>query len=325
VNYNTDASGNTESYLWNGTAWVDLGIGGAAGMNDSDSVVGNGASGYWVYANSVLDTAPGYAIPGGGEPFANAINNSGEMVGECPGWNGCVFGPDASLLLWGATQGTAPPYAINAGGATCGANGIERFAVWSNTGAQIFSVNLDNWAACTGLDDYGTAVGWGGDAEGVGNGYIADPINGTRSLNSLTQHEYPKGHHLLVFSAQAISDTGFIAATCTYGPPYYGEPQFACLLTPNPALILKDSIAALAKGDPECIQCTKELEPEGAALPSSFEGLSTEKKNKAVATVEKIESQVLVLRDGDRISEAVAVLLLHDVEMALRALDRPRG
>jgi hypothetical protein len=48
--------------------------------------------------------------------------------------------------------------------------------------------------------------------------------------------------------------------------------------------------------------------------------LSDEKKEKAAATLEKIESQLLVLRDGDRISEQAAVLLLHDTEMALRAL-----
>jgi uncharacterized membrane protein len=47
VNYNLDATGDTESYLWDGVNWVDLGIGGASGMNQSDTLVGNGPQGYW--------------------------------------------------------------------------------------------------------------------------------------------------------------------------------------------------------------------------------------------------------------------------------------
>jgi hypothetical protein len=67
VNY-FNVHGETESFLYNGTVWTDLGIGGATGMNDSDTIVGNEENqlnGYWVYSNYKLNTAPSYTIPGG--------------------------------------------------------------------------------------------------------------------------------------------------------------------------------------------------------------------------------------------------------------------
>ena len=83
VNYNLDAQGDTESFIDFGTVWGDVGIGGAVDMNDSDTVVGNGPKGYWVYSNYELNAAPGYKHPGSGAVTAYAINNSGQIVGEC--------------------------------------------------------------------------------------------------------------------------------------------------------------------------------------------------------------------------------------------------
>jgi probable HAF family extracellular repeat protein len=332
VNYITDAAGDTESYLWNGINWAALGTGGAIGMNSSDTVVGNGPNGYWLYANNLLNTSPGYSIPGGHGAVAYGINDSGSIVGECSnadpiygGVNGCVFGPNASYPLQAANEGGEYTYAIASDDETCGMDNIERSAGWSNDGTLTF--NFGYYGKCLGLDDYGDAVGF--FEPDLPEGYIYDPVNKMRDLNKLISQVHHKGPLMIITSAQSISDAGFIAASCGYqtwlnATTWTLTPR-ACLLTPNWSRILKDNIEELGKGDPECIQCKTELEPEVNSLPSSFADLSNEKKEKAVATLEKIKTQLLALRDGDRISEPATVLLLHDTEMALQALGHPRG
>ena len=336
VNYITDAAGDTESYLWNGISWADLGTGGATGMNDIDSVVGYTSNGYWLYSNSLLNTAPGYSLPLGTVAAAYAINNAGTIVGECetaipfsPGQNGCIFGPDVSVAMFRADLGGPPdtPYALSSNDETCGSNGVSQFAIWSNTGAETYTTNIGYAAQCNSLDDYGVAVGNGyPSVEGLTNGYIYDPVNKLRDLNTLVHPFFHKGHAISIQNAQSISDTGFIAADCFIGNfVTYQLVAHACLLSPNWARIIRDSFVALTKGDPECIQCKTELLPEVDSLPSSFADLSASEKRKAVATLEKIESHLVTLRDQDRISEAAAVLLSHDTQMALRALGLVRG
>jgi hypothetical protein len=339
VNYNLDAQGDTESFIDFGTVWGDVGIGGAVDMNDSDTVVGNGPKGYWVYSNYELNAAPGYKHPGSGAVTAYAINNSGQIVGEClhadpyytgnNGMNGCVFGPDGSTVLLDADLGPAapfPPYAIAYNGATCGSNGVSQFATWSNHGTQTYAVSLEGYAACAALDDYGTAVGWGEAPTWIYriDGYIYDPVNQLRDLNALVSHISRKGQAVInIHDAAAISDTGYIAANCGYNVTEPGAIYHACLLTPNWAAILRDSIVALAKGDPGCVQCKAELEPEAESLPSNFADLSKAEWRKAKVTVEKIESQLAALGGGGRINERAYLLLAHDAEMAFQALGRP--
>jgi len=336
VNYNLDAQGDTESYIDLGAVWADLGIGGATGMNANDTIVGNSPKGYWVFANGYLNAAPGYSIPGGGKALAYSINNTGSIAGECPhadpyygGQNGCVFGAGAPTVLQYANLGQAapfPPYAIASTGATCGSNGVSQFATWSNNGTQTYAVSLDGYAACAGLDDYGTAVGWGEPSNWVNplEGYIYDPVNQLRDLNSLVSHIFRKGHVRTIHDAQAVSDTGYIAANCAYNESEAGAIYHACLLTPNWAAILRDSIVALAKGDPGCVQCKAELEPEAESLPSNFTNLSKAEWRKAEVAVEKIESQLSAIEDGGRITEQQYVFLMHGAEMAFQALGRPQ-
>ena len=332
VNYNLDAQGHTESFINNGVIWADLGIGGAAGMNASDTVVGNGPNGYWVYSNGYLNTTPSYSIPGGGKALAYSINNAGAIAGECPkadpyygGQNGCVFGPDGSTVLLNANLGELdpfPPYAISSSGETCGMNGIQQFGVWSDTGAETYAATVGYMAQCAGLDSYGDAVGYGtyGHVGEVLHGYIYDPVNKLRDMNGLISHLSVRGHGVTINFAVSIADTGYIAADCTFEEGLNNFRSHACLLTPNWSAILHDNIVAQAQGDPECIQCKAELEPEAKSLPSSFTGLSTEEKKKALATVEKIDSQLSAIKDGDRISEQAYITLMHDTDMALRAL-----
>jgi len=336
VNY-VLSGGETESYLWNGANWADLGTGGATGMNDSNAVVGYSSQGYWLYSDSLLNISPGYSLPLGTLAAAYAINNAGTIVGECgtaipfsPSQNGCIFGPDVSVALFGADLGGPPdtPYALSSDDETCGSNGVSQFAIWSETGAETYATNIGYAAQCNSLDDYGVAVGNGYPSvdSGLTAGYIYDPVNKLRDLNSLVHPLIHKGHAISIENAQSVSDTGFIAADCFIGNfSTYQLVTHACLLSPNWALIIRDSFVALAKGDPECIQCKTELEPEANSLPSSFTRLTVEEKKKAVATLEKIESQLVVLRDGDQISEQAAVLLLHDTEMTLQTLGHPRG
>jgi hypothetical protein len=222
---------------------------------------------------------------------------------------------------------TFPPlveYAIASDGETCGINGKSQFALWSNEGVETYAATVGFQAPCISLDDYGDAVGIGtyeNNDVPTWHGYVYDPVNKLRDLNKLIPQIVHKGHEVTVEFAVSISDTGFIAATCEFQD---GNVTHACLLTPNWPKILKDNIEALGKGDPECIQCKTELEPEANSLPSSFADLSNEKKEKAAATLGKIESHLVTLRDGDRISEPAAVLLLHDTEMALQALGHVR-
>ena len=335
VNYNLDAQGDTESFIDFGAVWADLGIGGATGMNATDSVVGNSPNGYWVYRNGYLNTTPGYSIPGGGKALAYSINDHGAIAGECPkadpyygGQNGCIFGTGAPTVLQYANLGQAapfPPYAIASNGDTCGMNGISDFTTWSNNGTQTYAVSLNGYAACAGLDDYGTAVGWGEPStwEDPLDGYIYDPINQLRDLNALVPHIFRKGHPISIHDAQSISDTGYIAANCAYNVTEPGAIYHACLLTPNWAAILRDSIVALTKGDPGCVQCKTELKPEAESLPSNFTDLSKAEWRKAEVTMEKIESQLAALGGGGQINEQAYVLLAHDAEMASQALGRP--
>jgi hypothetical protein len=131
-----------------------------------------------------------------------------------------------------------------------------------------------------------------------------------------------KGHSVTVQPGVSISDTGFIAANCLCSEGRAASETHACLLTPNPVLILKDNINELGNGDPECVQCNEELVPEANALPDSLTGLSIGEERKVLATVEDLEGQLKELLRGEKIGENKAVLLLHESELVQNSVDR---
>jgi uncharacterized membrane protein len=341
VNDFVDASGDTESYLWNGTNWVDLGTGGAVSMNASDMVVGNvwyegWPYTYWVYANGQLNGSPGYALAGP-SAIATAVNGAGWIAGMCANPDpdiysfGCVFGQNVSpYAISGIWQGGLPAIAINSSGATCSQDGSSEFAIFSNNGTEtvyfIYGSNPTlegSW--CQGLDDYGDAVG--GYITGNNNdtrALIYDPVNGPRDLNKLIPKLSVKGHSVVIENAVSISDTGYIAANCLYAEGHAASQTRACLLTPNPVLILKDNINELGKGDPECIQCKEELVPLADSLPESLTDLSVRERRKVLATVEEMERRLQELLRSRKITETKEMLLLHDAELVQNAVD-PRS
>jgi probable HAF family extracellular repeat protein len=333
VNYTLNAQGATESFINVGTNWADLGIGGAVAMNNNDTVVGaGGEQGYWVYTNYELNTNPAYTLPGpyfdaGFSPYS--INDAGLIIGMCaptdPGnySEGCVIGPsDAPYILGNQAQGS-PTFAIRADGTSCGMDYEAEFAIWSNNGTQTYYYGPNLEAYCNGLNDSGVAVGAYYPTTPTSTfALVYDPVNGMRLLDGLVQKDSIKGRSVTIQNAIAISDTGFIAANCLFGQIERPSETRACLLTPNWAKIMRGSFIALAKSNPDCVQCKTELEREAESLPSSFTGLSAAEKNKAAVTVEGIRSRLVALWDGGRINEQVYQLLLHDTQMSLQALGR---
>jgi hypothetical protein len=234
-----------------------------------------------------------------------------------------VIGPsDAPYILGNQAQGS-PTFAIRADGTSCGMDYEAEFAIWSNNGTQTYYYGPNLEAYCNGLNDSGVAVGAYYPTTPTSTfALVYDPVNGMRLLDGLVQKDSIKGRSVTIQNAIAISDTGFIAANCLFGQIERPSETRACLLTPNWAKIMRGSFIALAKSNPDCVQCKTELEREAESLPSSFTGLSAADKNKAAVTVEGIRSRLVALWDGGRINEQVYQLLLHDTQMSLQALGR---
>jgi hypothetical protein len=142
-------------------------------------------------------------------------------------------------------------------------------------------------------------------------------VNGARDLNKLIPPFFHKGHAFRITDAVSLSNTGFIAAQCLYE----NGNAHACLLTPNPVLILRDNIVAFAQGDEECIQCTTILGPEAHRLPESLEGLTADKREAVIATVDKIGVEIENLERERKISPAKAQQLIHDAQLVLFAIE----
>jgi hypothetical protein len=123
-----------------------------------------------------------------------------------------------------------------------------------------------------------------------------------------------------VVGAVAISDTGYIAANCVIRKVLGPSESHACLLTPNPAPILGNNILQLAKVNPDCEICRRDLVPEAKSLPKSLDDLSTEEKRRVQKTVEEIVEHVRAAFADKRISAPQAGLLLHESEMVLKAI-----
>lgn len=96
----------------------------------------------------------------------------------------------------------------------------------------------------------------------------------------------------------------------------------ACLLTPNPVLILKNNILQLLKSEPSCNACKMGLIIMENALPTSLAGLTTAEKNYDAGAVEYIEAELQDLWTAEKISTPQTILLYHESEMVLVALGR---
>jgi probable HAF family extracellular repeat protein len=342
VNYVLDGSGHLAVLLYNGA--TGLGItapGPAVGINDSDTVLGAAGEGYWLYSNGQLNANP--PEPGGGpqgpieglQPYA--INNSGLVAAFCGNGDlaipiGCVISSTTTVWLGDAEFGNN--LAINSVGATCGQDFDPPSGQW---GAGFFSKNgktthdyYSNNANfnCLGLDDYGSGVGYvdrlNARATVVLNEYALsyDLLNGAQNLNELIPQGTQNGYSVKVVKALAMSNTGYIAASCSFTKSGGAAKAHACLLTPNAALILKDTIPQLLVKDPSCSACRTGLTSLDDALPDNAKGLTTAEKDHAAATVEKIEAELQTLYAAGDISIAQATFLLHEAEMVMAALGR---
>jgi len=336
VNLSVDDYGDTESYLWSGHNWTDVGIGGATSMNASDMVVGNSTNrgqpvAYWVYAKGQLDTSPGYAF-GGADALAWTVNDAGEIAGACAnpdpniGPSGCVFGANISpyrLDNLSVPRGDLAAVAIRSDGTTCGQDNNAAIAIWSSNGTEIFHDSFGDGSACEALNDYGVAVGNFYSPTFVTGSlaFVYDPVSGVRDLNNLITKLSIKGHSVTIENAVSVSNTGFIAANCLYTEGNENSDWRACLLTPNPVLILKDSINQLGKGDPECVQCNEELNPLANSLPESLTDLSAPERRKVLATVEEMERRLQGLLRSRKIIESKEVLLLHEAQLVQNSVD----
>jgi len=325
VNLNLDTIGDTETYLWNGTSLDNLGVGGGSSINASGMVVGT-ENRYWVYANGQVDTSPGYPLLAPAVfATASSVNSAGTIAAMCwdgneydYGW-GCVLGPNVSYTLQSLDGGELPSIAINSYGVTCSSDINVNFSIWSNNGTETVAIP---YGMCNGLNDFGVAVGYYFPPPSQNAvAAIYDRLHGIRELNSLVEHNR-REPGFAVLNAVAVSNTGYIAANCQYTALHHKSVTHACLLTPNPAQILKDNILQLAKGDPDCIQCRTLLGPLAEELPSTLVGLSTAKQTKTSGVVNAIANDLLHLFTAAKIDQASETMLQHDCLMVQEALHR---
>ncbi len=274
------------------------------------------------------------------------INNAQQISGLCFNAQavplGCVVSNGAPQLIKpvkafsGNVQ--AYPAAINALGYMCGdsylggtydsmSNIIDisssAATYWRNNTGFLLGHPANTKATwCTGMDDYGNGVGGATLSNGSAQiGTIFDPIHGARDLNSLIPHLFIKGHGFKIINAVSIAGTGYIAAQCLY----QNGNNDACLLTPNTVLILHDTILELAAHpNVGCGSCMTHMKQEAELLPKSLAGLTTTEKEGVITTIEQIGSQIQTLQTKGLLSEPDALLLTHDAELVVYAIQPPR-
>jgi probable HAF family extracellular repeat protein len=343
--------GTSHPFLWNGGSLQDLApgnIGAAVGINSSGVAVGfTGYTGF--VGTGEIFNGPGDLVPtpAGGftASYPEAINDAGAIAANC--WagegevhDGCLIdGTKVQALVALSEYTLAYDYAINNSGTSCGQSfgnfvvpgeiNESKATAWiGDSPVQLAFPPNTTYTQCNGLDDYGQFVGNSNSTDPSHFGFpvsalLWDPVNGVRDLNKLVPPA--SGDTFNIEYAVAISNTGYIAANCVFnykrGKLNGHSETHACLLTPKIVPVLKTNVHALALGDPYCIQCTEELEPEANSLPDSLAGISTEEKRKVIATVGAIERNLRNLSAEHEISESKATLLLHDAQLVENALD----
>jgi uncharacterized membrane protein len=222
-------------------------------------------------------------------------------------------------------QGIYPYYsssgtAINYGGVVCGwsqprENSSDTHAtLWpSSSPIDLGALPGDHESYCLGMDDFGREVGTSQRSDLATQKGVMFTTLGIQRLDDLISPSLG----IKITDADGISNTGFIGASC-YFP---GKVLHACLLTPNPVLILKKEIFALTQGDPECIQCRTVLKPEANSLPESLEDLGPRELADVAASVRTIGTELRRLRLAEIITAPQARLLLHDAVLTLRAAE----
>ena len=244
VGYATDTAGDLDAALWNGRKITLLpGLNpDAIGINDSGQIIGV-INGEFIDSNgtqTVLPDPPSLLTCN-----AVAINNNGQVTGDCSGQEGTLNeftprgvvwtndtptvlptlgGPCPSAAL---TCPEAFPTAINNNGQVTGTAATSTGALdgflWSN--GTITDLGPD--FAPAAINDNGVIVGGAFDVNGVidGGGFI-DTDGTLQNLNTLI----PAGSGFQIQSATGINDNGQIIANAT--DTATGQ-QHALLLTPN--------------------------------------------------------------------------------------------
>jgi hypothetical protein len=234
---------------------------------------------------------PGHALKGDVQAYPAAINASGDTCGAI--YTGSYMGPAATVATY--WRGLVP----------------------TNLGNPPDSKN----SQCYGMDDFGNGVGGATSKTEGPIGVHYDPVNGAQDLNKLIIPKIVhKGQGFLITNAVSISDTGFVAAVCQYE----NGNSDACLLTPELTVIFVNTLEALAKSEPKCTSCEDELVAEARSLPKSLADLSGDERERVIATVTLIGEQIGKLERDGKISEPKAMLLLHQAELVLTAVE-PRG
>jgi probable HAF family extracellular repeat protein len=347
-----DAGGNPHPFLWSAGTLQDLApgqVGAASGINASNVAVGiigfgSDGSGNFNGYGAVFNGGGSIAgVPVPSSLFISspaAINNAGQIAGSCQAdEDTIVFG----CLANGTTAQELAPLsgynfsfgnAINASGNSCGATEGPIYNDLADSVATAWiggtPVNL-GWptntenSVCNGMDDFGQYVGNANTDANNQIGFFYDPLNGAQDLNLLVPHGLhgpigPHGEHFLIQNAVALSATGYIAADCVY----LGGKTRACLLKANPVVILHNNVLTFAKTVNECIPCQSELAREARSLPKSLEGLTADERERVVHTVDLIGEQVDGLETNGAISQPTALLLIHDAELVLAAIDPKR-
>jgi probable HAF family extracellular repeat protein len=265
------------------------------------------------------------------------INNAEQIAALCftakGATPGCIVsGVQQQLLQTGhALKGDvqAYPAAINASGDTCGAIYTGSYMGPTATVATYWKglvpTNLGNPpnsknSQCYGMDDFGNGVGGATSKTEGPIGVHYDPVNGAQDLNTLIPKTFHKGHMFRITNAVSISDTGFIAAQCLYE----NGNNDACLLTPELTVVFVNSLEALAKSEPRCTSCEDELVAEAHTLPKSLAGLSGRQRERMISTMKLLGEQIEELEREGKIPDSKAMVLLHDAELVLAAVE-PRG
>jgi PEP-CTERM motif len=268
VGYDTNASGNTEAFYWTqsgglvglggtnsealgvdegnvvgisnarsfrwtsgtGLVQIDLNRGQANAVNSSGEVVGVRLSGSanrvltWSQSNAITNPFPTVSLTG------TAINDSGQFVGVNAGTTGYLSNASTITNLSILPDGLSNNQFAVGGASSVAA--FENVATLSTT--SIGTLSGDVTSNALGINPLGTQIV--GISNGHG-GFVYDIA--TANLQSLTSLLAPADSGWSITTANAINDTGLIAATGTFGGA-----QHAVLLTvPEPGTF---ALAALA-------------------------------------------------------------------------------